>query len=78
MNEKFDAKLDRIQEDVSEIKTHLAVYNTLLDTHIKRTDLLEKRVAPIEKHIVMVSGGVKLIGILAAIVAIVEVVLRWV
>lgn len=73
-----DNKLDRLQEDVSEIKTHLAVYNALLDTHIKRTDLLEKRVAPIEKHMVMVSGALKLLGILAAIAAIVEVALRWV
>lgn len=67
-----DQKLDKIQEDVSEIKTHLAVYNEQLKVHIKRSDLLEKKIAPIEKHVVMVNGVIKFLGILAALAAIAD------
>lgn len=71
-----DSKIDKIQEDIGEIKTHLAVYNSLLETHIKRTELLEKRLEPIEAHVGMSKGIIKLIGILAALAAIAEVFLR--
>lgn len=73
---KIEEKLDKIQEDVTEIKTHLAVYNSQLEIHIKRSDLLEAKIVPIEKHVNMVSGAIKLITILATIAAIVEVVIN--
>lgn len=72
----IDKKLDKIQEDVSEIKTHLAVYNSLLDVHIKRTDILEEKIEPLEKHVNMIKGAIALITILATIAAIAEVFLR--
>ena len=67
-----DSKLDKIQEDIGEIKVHLAEYNVLLDVHIKRSNMLEEKMIPIEKHVAMVDGALKLIGLLAAIAAIVE------
>jgi len=71
-----DIKLDKIQEDVGEIKTHLAVYNEQLKIHIKRSSMLEQKIEPIEKHVNMVNGAIKLISILAAIAAIVELIVR--
>lgn len=71
-----ESKLDKIQEDVSEIKTHLAVYNEQLKIHIRRSDLLEEQMAPVKKHVDMVNGALKLIGVLAAVAAIAEVFLR--
>lgn len=70
-----DDKLDKIQEDIGEIKTHLAVYNSQLKIHIKRSDMLEKKLVPVEKHVNMVNGALKLIGVLAAIAGIVEVIM---
>ncbi len=64
-------KLDVIQKDVSEIKTHLAVYNEQLKIHIKRSELLEDKLEPVEKHVAMVSGALKLIGVLAMIASII-------
>lgn len=47
-----------LKSDVKEIKTsqtetnvQLTRYNTLLDEHIKRTQLLEMKVEPIENHV---------------------------
>lgn len=66
-----ERKIDRIQADVNEIKTHLAVYNEQLTIHIKRSDLLEKdmkeRISPMEKKWTMVEGVLKLLGALAVI-----------
>lgn len=67
-----DQKLDRIQGDIGEIKTHLAVYNQQLKVHIKRSDMLEEKLKPIEKHVAMLQGALKLIGIIAIIAAIIE------
>lgn len=56
-----DKKLDEIKEDISEIKTHLAVYNEQLKIHIKRTTHLEERVKPIEKHVIAVNSFFKIV-----------------
>ena len=72
----IDNKLDKIQEDVNEIKTHLAVYNEQLTVHIKRSEMLEDRIIPIETHVFMINGAIKLIGIVAAVAAIVEVFIK--
>lgn len=73
---KIESKIDKLQEDVSEIKTHLAVYNSQLEIHIKRSDLLEQKLEPVEKHVNMVNGALKLIGVLATIAAIIEVAIQ--
>lgn len=73
---KVDEKLDKLQIDVTEIKTHLAVYNSQLEIHIKRSELLEQKLEPVEKHVNMVSGAIKLIGILAMLAAIIEVIIN--
>ena len=70
--EMLDKKIDEIKQDISEIKTHLAVYNEQLKIHIKRSDLLEEKLQPIENHVVMVHGIMKFIGLMAVIVAIIE------
>lgn len=68
----MENKLDKIQDDVTEIKVHLAEYNQQLQIHIKRSDALERKMEPIEKHVNMVNGALKFLGVLAAIVAIAE------
>jgi len=67
-----DQKLDNIQKDVNEIKVHLAEYNVLLDVHIKRSNMLEDKMIPIERHVNMVDGALKLLGIIGVLAAIVE------
>lgn len=71
-NKRIEDKIDKIVEDVGEIKTHMAVYNAQLTLHIKRTEMLEEKLEPVEKHVAMVSGAIKLVGVVAMIVAIIE------
>jgi hypothetical protein len=64
-----DQKLDRLIEDIGEIKQSQVGMQKDLAHHIYRTDLAEQsigllrsEVEPIKRHVDMVSGGLKLIG----------------
>jgi DNA repair ATPase RecN len=72
----IDKKLDKIIEDVGEIKTHLAVYNEQLKTHIKRTEILEQKLEPVEKHVERLNGALKLLGVLTLIAGVIEAFIR--
>jgi uncharacterized protein (UPF0335 family) len=61
--------LDKIQADISEIKVLDAVQNEQLRDHMRRSDLLEKRVEqvndelkPVLEHVTMVKGVFKFLG----------------
>jgi iron uptake system EfeUOB component EfeO/EfeM len=74
---KDSEKLDKIVDDITEIKVTLAKQAEQLEHHIYRTDLaedhikaLEDKISPIEKHVSQVSGILKFfgfVGILAGI-----------
>ena len=69
-NDRFDRieiKIDKVVEHISSIDSTLAAQHISLKDHIRRTELLEKDVAPIKAHVAMVSGALKLIGLIAAI-----------
>jgi hypothetical protein len=51
-----DDKLGKIAVDVAEINTTLKFQAKQLESHIKRTELLEQRLAPIEDHSKFVQG----------------------
>lgn len=70
--ERIENKLDDTNEHLSAIDKTLAAQHVSLVEHIKRSDMLEKKLAPVEKHVAMVEGALKLIGVLATIAAIVE------
>jgi hypothetical protein len=69
---KLEDKLDRIDSRIDNIDITLARQSEILDIHVKRTNLLEEALKPIENHVAMVNGALKLIGILAMIAAIIE------
>lgn len=71
-----DQKLDKIQEDVTDIKITMARNTASLEEHMRRTSILESKVEPLEAHRQMMVGAIKLIGLAAAIAAIAEVFLR--
>lgn len=70
--DKVEAKLDRIAERLNSIDVTLASQHESLKIHIKRTNLLEEKLAPVEKHVAMVHGALKLIGLVAMLAAIGE------
>lgn len=74
-----DEKLDKIVEHIGNIDITLAKQSVQLESHIKRTeiaeqniDMLRKDFKPVEKHVMMVSGALKLVGALALVASIVE------
>jgi len=68
----MENKVDEIQKDIGEIKVILAEQHVSLKHHIKRTDLLEKKLEPIDTHIKMVNGALKLVGFIGICATIAE------
>ena len=68
--ERIELKLDHAADHLNSIDITLTAQNVTLNEHIRRTNLLEKKLAPIEKHVAMLNGVFKFLGIIATIVAI--------
>lgn len=73
---QLEDKIDKIQEDVGEMKTHMAVYNEQLKIHIKRSDLLEKRMQPVEDHVAAVNWSLRSVVWLSAVATIATLVIE--
>jgi hypothetical protein len=69
-NRRMEDKIDKLHENITEILVVLERNTASLDYHIKRTDMLEAKVEHVDKHVKMVNGAMKLIGVLATIVGI--------
>jgi archaellum component FlaC len=69
---RIENKLDKVQDKIGAIDVTLASQHVSLVEHIRRTELLEKDVAPIKKHVAMVHGGLKLVGLISLIAGIVQ------
>lgn len=67
-DQRLEAKLDHIVEKIGSIDVTLARQAGQLEYHIKRTDLLEKRLDPVEKHVIMSKGALKLLGLCGGII----------
>lgn len=65
-------KLGRIETRLNSIDTTLASQHEILKEHIRRTELLEADVKPIQRHVSMVEGAIKFIGLLALLAGIIE------
>ncbi len=85
--DKLEMKVDRLDQRLQDISSkHMEVHlanKSSLEEHIYRTELNEENIAllreeikPLEKNVAMVHGALKLIGLVATLGAIVEVVLK--
>lgn len=68
--DRLETKIDDQNEHLANIDVTLATQSTQLREHMRRTSLLEQEVRPIRKHVAMVSGALKFLGIVASILAI--------
>lgn len=71
-DQRLEEKLDKMADHMAEMNVTLGKQSIILEEHIRRTDLLEKKIEPIEKHVHRVEGAFKLIGLIATLAAIVE------
>ena len=67
--EKVESIEMRLQSiDMTLLKQHLS-----LDEHMRRTEIIEKELQPVVKHVEQMRGAAKLLGILALIATIISV-----
>ena len=69
--DKIENKLEKIDERIDSIDKHLAVYNSQLRFHIKRTDMLEEELKPLKSSLIKAQGAIMFIGLLATIISVV-------
>ena len=74
--DKLEEKLDRISDDLSEIKVTQAEQAKDLKYHIKRTDISEERLNKVEEEVIKLAttkhkfdGAFKVIGMIASFAA---------
>lgn len=65
--EKIDIKLDKMCEHLASIDITIARQQVSLDEHISRTELLEKRLDPVEKNYLYMKGSLKFIATMSLI-----------
>lgn len=74
--DKLDKKLDKIEDQISSINVTLAAQHVSLKEHIKRTNLLEKKLEPVEKHVYNMQGVVKVLIYGASLAALIEIIMK--
>jgi archaellum component FlaC len=74
--ERIENKLDKVVDQIGEINETTAKQQVSLEYHIKRTDLLEKKLEPVEAHVSLVSSLFKIISGIAVLAGIIEVILQ--
>lgn len=70
--ERIETKLDKVSEDITDIKITMTRNTASLEEHVRRTNILEKKVAPMWKTYITLAGIVGLTFIVAAIIEILE------
>lgn len=70
MEKNLNQNLDKIAEELSEIRVILARQEESLSYHIKRTALLEDSLKPINAHVQQMRGAGKLVALLALLATI--------
>lgn len=68
----IDQKLDKISDTLTTQAITLERLTVTVEDHVRRTNILEADIVPIKKHVWMVNGALKLIGLLSMLAGIVE------
>lgn len=70
--DRLEEKLDRLDEKLSTAMVTQGRQQAILEAqhaslveHMKRSDLLEAKLVPVERHVSMVNGALKLVGVIA-------------
>jgi hypothetical protein len=70
--DRIEFKVDKISEHVQEINVTLASQHESIKYHIKRTDLLEEQIKPLNAFKARFEGALKLLGVIGIIATIIE------
>lgn len=75
--ERIELKIDDLSEHISSIDTTLALQEVSLTEHVKRTNILEERIKPVETHMTELKGIINFLKLLALLATIVEALHYW-
>jgi hypothetical protein len=78
MEPRVEEKIDKIVDKITDIDVTLGKQSVILEEHVRRTNLLENKLEPIEKHVHMIQGALKFLGLISIFIAIIEFVLKMV
>jgi hypothetical protein len=73
---RLESKIDHVVEKINSIDSTLSAQHESLKYHIKRTDLLEKQVKPIEAHVNRINGALRLISATGVVYALIRLLLK--
>ncbi len=78
-----DKRLERIETKIDDVSDHLGTIDVILSRqheslkyHIKRSDMLEEKLIPIEKHVNLINSVSKIITFLATLGSVIGVALK--
>lgn len=71
-SKRLEDKLDKVVDKIGNIDVILGKQSVILEEHVKRTNLLELKLAPVEKHVAMINGTFKFLGLVAIFIGIIE------
>lgn len=69
---RIEDKLEKIEGHIGTQAVTLERLTVSVEEHVRRTNLLESKVEPLEKHVSMMNGALRLISILGVVAAIAE------
>ena len=74
-----DKRLERIEDKIDDARVHLSsIDKTLAEQHIslkdhmRRTEILETQLEPIKTQLSMAAGAIKVLGIVASLLTLLE------
>lgn len=74
-NDRLYEILDKISEDISDLKVTVAKQEENIKEHIRRTELAEENldmirneIKPLKEHVIAINGVLKTIGIISVII----------
>ena len=73
---KKDDKMDFVVENIVSINKTLEFQSKQLESHIKRTELLENRFEPVEDYVKFAKGGVRILFYALSIPGVLALVLK--
>lgn len=74
--DRIEVKVDKIEDHLGKQEVNLARLTVSVEEHVKRSNMLEDKIKPIEEHVSLVNASFKLLALLATLAAIADVALR--
>lgn len=68
--ERIESKIDDLADAQAKMNVILGQQHVSLKDHMRRSDALEQQIQPIKKHVAMVEGALKLLGLISLLVGV--------